>query len=110
MVNALLGLILLLALVNIVCLVVLLYRISRTSGGNAEQAVREELRQGREESAQAARDLREEVSQALKSASDTTIRTIGEMALLQRSQLVDALGELKSLTEISQTQLGALRA
>jgi DNA recombination protein RmuC len=32
------------------------------------------------------------------------------MALLQRSQLVDALGELKSLTEISQTQLGALRA
>ena len=110
MVNTVLCLILVLVLANIVCLVVLLYRVSRVSGGNAEQAVREELRQGREESAQAARDLREEVAETQRSASDTTIRMIRELSSAQQTQLENVVAQLKSLNDVSQKQLEGIQA
>ncbi len=42
-----------------------------------EQTVREEFRSNRDESARAARDLREEVVSAQRSSIDTMIKTIG---------------------------------
>ena len=52
-----------------------------------EQAVRDELRFGREESAKGAKDLREEVSASQKNIVDTMVKTIGEMGKSQNDQL-----------------------
>ena len=109
MVNALVGLALLLALTNIIFFLILLNRVRRTPAGNAEQALREELRQGREESAQAARDLREEVGQVLKLASDTTVRTVGELSAAQKVQLDYVVAQMKSLNDVSQKQLEGIQ-
>jgi len=109
MVNALVGLALFLALTNIIFFLVLLNRVRRTPVGNAEQALREELRQGREESSQAARDLREEVAQVLKLASDTTVRTIGELSSAQKIQLDYVVAQMKSLNDVSQKQLEGIQ-
>ena len=110
MVNALIGLALFLALTNIIFLVVVLSRVRRTPGGNAEQALREELRQGREESAQAARDLREEVAQVLKLATDTTVRTVGDLTSAQKIQLDYVVAQMKSLNDVSQKQLEGIQS
>ncbi|MGA9179198.1 MAG: hypothetical protein WBZ05_18315, partial [Desulfobacterales bacterium] len=57
--------------VSALLLIFALIRMKSNKGSKIEQAVRDELRFGREESAKRARDLREEVSASQKNIVDT---------------------------------------
>jgi len=88
-------------------LIILLFlRISykRASKG-VEQTVREEFRSNRDESARAARDLREEVVRAQKSSIDTMIQTIGELGNLQRDKLESVERRIRELTGSNETRI-----
>jgi DNA recombination protein RmuC len=75
------------AVINTALLVIVLVRALAARGDESERAVREELRTGREESARAAKDLREEVSGSLKEVSETITRTMGELGKHQTERL-----------------------
>ena len=110
MLEILVWLIVFLSLVNGVFLVILLWRLSTARRPDeAEKAVREELRAGRDESTKAARGLREEVGGGLKSTADTIAKTIGQMGALQKTQLEAVAMQLKDLTETNQSTLESLR-
>ncbi len=72
--SALLAALLVLAVVNAVLLMIVLMRSSRT--GQDSVALRDELRQGRDEARTAARESREELSTSLKSANETLATTL----------------------------------
>jgi DNA recombination protein RmuC len=94
-------------LVNLVLLAVLVWR-SRV--GPIERAVREELRQGRDEVTRSGRDLREELGQGLKSSADTLVKAVGELGALQRGQL-DAFGtQLATMRESTERRLDGARS
>ncbi len=99
-----------LSLLNAVLLVILLLRSRAGPGDQAERAVREELRSGREEATKAARELREEVTGGLNSVADTIARTMGEMGNLQKVQLEAVNKQIKDLTDTNQSRIDALRA
>lgn len=69
-----------------VLFVVLLVRSSRLTQ-RAAHALRDELREGREEASRAARESREELSKGLRSANETLLATLTGMGELQRTQL-----------------------
>ncbi|HET9766526.1 MAG TPA: DNA recombination protein RmuC [Thermoanaerobaculia bacterium] len=81
----------------------------RLEQGRLEQALRGDLRAGREESSQAARALREELAQALERSGDTQLRAMGEMATLQRGLLQDNTRQVEALTLATQTALEGVR-
>ena len=95
----------------IVLLIILLFL--KTSYKRAikevEQTVREEFRSNRDESARAARDLREEVVSAQKSYIETMIQTIGELGSLQRNKLESVERRIKELTESNEARIEKLR-
>jgi len=71
--------------VSAMLLIIVLIRMRSDGSSKIEQAVRDELRFGREESSKSARDLREEVSASQKNVVDTMVRAIGEMEIAKRS-------------------------
>jgi DNA recombination protein RmuC len=79
-------------------------------GSNIEQAVRDELRFGREESAKGARDLREEVSASQKNIVDTMVKIIGEMGKSQNDQLESIAKRIQELTESNTKGIEKLRS
>ena len=82
----------------------------RSNGSfGVEQAIREEFRVAREESAQAARNLREEVSGGQKSSMDTLVKTIGEMRKSQSDQLGSIARRIQELTASNASGLETLR-
>jgi len=95
----------------IVLLIILLFL--KTSYKRAikevEQTVREEFRSNRDESARAARDLREEVVGAQRSAIETMIQTIGELGNLQRDKLESVERRIKELTDSNEARIEKLR-
>ncbi len=95
----------------IVLLIILLFL--KTSYNRAikevEQTVREEFRSNRDESARAARDLREEVVGAQRSSIETMIQTIGELGNLQRDKLESVESRIKELTNSNETRIEKLR-
>ena len=107
---ALLTTVLALLIVNAVIVLATLKRVSQLRTNDSNQIVRDELRQGREESGKAARDLREEVGQALKSTSDTTVKTVGELAHSQEGRLVAVATEINRLTDSNSHQLETVRS
>ena len=94
---------------SVALLVALLVRSSRAFDG-AGAALRDELRAGRDETRQAARELREEVSGGLKSANDTLSTTLSNMGKLQQTQLEGMTKQLKELSESNQHSLDRIRA
>lgn len=100
---------LILAAVSIVLLILILRRKRADVNVGVEQAVREDLRTGREESAKAARDLRDEVSAGQKSAVDTMVRTIGEMGKAQNEQLESIGRRIQQLIGSNETRIEKLR-
>ena len=109
MINALMWLGCTLSAVSIVLLILILRRSKADAIGEVEQAVREELRTGREESAKASRDLREEVSAGQKSSVDTLVKTIGEMGKSQGGQLDSIARRIQELTESNEVRIEKLR-
>jgi DNA recombination protein RmuC len=92
-----------------VLLIVVTWRLFRRGRDETEHAVREEMRGQREESLKAARELREEVGGGFKSASDTIVKTVGEMGNLQKAQLEAVAKQLKDLTDTNQSGIDSLR-
>jgi DNA recombination protein RmuC len=90
---------------NAVLLVLLLLASRRVNRGDAEAALRDELRAGREESARAARALREELAGGTQATNRALSDTLSGMIDLQKTQL-EALA--KRVTEFSETNRVAL--
>ena len=90
---------------------VLLLRLSgRKTSGDAEQAVREELRDGREEAAKRSHELREEVSGSLSKTAQTLSGTVGQLGSVQKQQLEAVTTQVQALVETNQQRLEGLRA
>jgi DNA recombination protein RmuC len=86
-----------------------LIKLNSKGSSGVEQAIREELRFGREESAEAARNLREEVSAGQKLSTDTMVKTIGEMRRSQRDRLGSIAQRIQELTVSNTSGLETLR-
>ena len=99
---------LLLVAANTVLLAVVLVRSSRGTGG-AGEPLREELRAGREEAGQAARETREEIANALASGNETLSKTLAGIGEVQRTQLDGMTKQVKELAESSEASLGRIR-
>lgn len=99
-----------LLVVSTLLLIVILIRLRSAGTGTVEQAVREELRFGREESANAAKDLRQEVFSSQKYALDTMVKTIGEMGKAQSDQLESIAKHIRELTESNKAGIDKLRS
>jgi len=91
-----------LAVVNAALLVFVLLRTSREDHSSL---LRDELRQGREESGRAARESRDELATGLKAANDTLATTLTGLSEVQRTQL-DAM--TKRLDELSKANTQSL--
>lgn len=86
-----------------------LKKLKSNGSSGVEQAIREEFRVAREESAHAARNLREEVSGGQKSSMDTLVKTIGEMRKSQSDQLGSIAQRIQELTASNTSGLETLR-
>ena len=89
-------------------LVILLF--FRSKPNKSDTAVREELRTGRSESAQAARDLREEVAATLNKTTESVTKTIDQLGSRQKEQLVEVTSQVKQLTDESRSRIEGLRS
>jgi DNA recombination protein RmuC len=91
----------------------ILRRTSNRQSAEVEQAIREELRTSREEASTAARNLRQEIHQALAttlaSTADTLVKAIGEIGSQQKGHLEALTTELRNLTDGTQNRLEAIR-
>jgi hypothetical protein len=79
-------LVLLVGAANVVLLIVVLFRLPRKRE-DRDNALRVELRAGREEASRAARDSRDEISKNLRDANETLSNTLTSMGEVQRAQL-----------------------
>ncbi len=105
--NLLLALVALLAVLN----VLILARVfSSKSSGSAEQAVRSELREGRDEAAKRSHELREEVSGSLDKTAQTLSTTMSQLGSVQKQQLEGVTTQVQALVETNQQRLDGLRS
>jgi DNA recombination protein RmuC len=95
---------------SVLVLIFVLIRLRTNGNTKFEQSVREELRFGREESAQGARDLRKEVSVSQKNILDTMVKTVGEMGKSQYDQLQSIAKRVQELTESNTVSIEKLRS
>jgi DNA recombination protein RmuC len=89
----------------------LLNRLDVLEKGNerTERAVKEEIARQREETANQARALREELGVSVKSVGDSAINSLGEIGKAQRGQLETVASQLAKLVESNERKLGELR-
>jgi DNA recombination protein RmuC len=95
--------------ISALLLILVLIKLKTNASSGVEETVRKELRLGREESAKAAKDLREEVSAGQKFSLDTMVRTIGEMGKSQNDQLNSIARLIRELMESNRTGIEKLR-
>ena len=105
--DLLLVLVIALAVLN---LALLLRLMGRASSNSAEQAMRSELRDGREEAAKRSHELREEVSGSLDKTAQTLTSTVGQLGNVQKQQLESVTAQVQALVETNQQRLEGLRA
>ncbi|MBT5228349.1 MAG: DNA recombination protein RmuC [Proteobacteria bacterium] len=105
--DLLLVLVIALAVINLALLVRLM---GRASSNSAEQAMRSELRDGREEAAKRSHELREEVSGSLDKTAQTLTATVGQLGNVQKQQLESVTAQVQALVETNQQRLEGLRA
>ena len=105
--DLLLVMVIVLAVANLALIVRLM---ARASSNNAEQAVRSELRDGREEAAKRSHELREEVSGSLDKTAQTLSTTVGQLGNVQKQQLESVTTQVQALVETNQQRLEGLRA
>jgi len=70
---------------------------------------KKQLNQMREDSGAHAKSLREEVIHSLKNSTDTQIKSMGEMGIMQRDQLDGFSKQLLVLTQTNEQKLEAMR-
>ena len=105
--DLLLVLVIALAVMN---LALLLRLMGRASSNSAEQAMRSELRDAREEAAKRSHELREEVSGSLDKTAQTLTNTVGQLGNVQKQQLESVTAQVQALVETNQQRLEGLRA
>ena len=105
--DLLLVLVIALAVMN---LALLLRLMGRASSNSAEQAMRSELRDAREEAAKRSHELREEVSGSLDKTAQTLTNTVGQLGNVQKQQLESVTAQVQALVEVNQQRLEGLRA
>jgi DNA recombination protein RmuC len=76
----------------------------------ADRLVREEMARGREEAATSARQVREEVTGAVKALNDSLVTSVGQLGAHQKMHLDAFAAQLVTLTESNEKRLGDLRA
>ncbi|MDH4185984.1 MAG: DNA recombination protein RmuC [Nitrospira sp.] len=108
--DAIFWFILVVVIVNSVLLAVLLYRSSQKPYEGLDKTLREEFRAGRQESSNASRELREELSGGLKSGNETLSTTLSSLGQLQQTQLEGLTKQLKDLTESIYSSLERARS
>jgi DNA recombination protein RmuC len=96
--------------ISALVLIFVLIKLKENTSTSIEQAVREELRLGREESAAAAKNFREEVSAGQKLSMDTMVRTIAEMSNSQNHQLESIARLIQDLTQSNRVEIEKLRS
>jgi DNA recombination protein RmuC len=74
-----------------------------------ERSVRDEIARNREETGNAIRQTREELSNALKEFNDSIVKSMGEMAKLQKDELTVFSGRLETLTKTNEQKLDTMR-
>lgn len=97
------------SLVILVLVGLILWRLPARGGKTAEQVIREEIRDGREEAMHSARSLREEVVASQKSANDTVIQVTGEMKKSQKDSLDSVEKQIKEFSEMNEAKIGGMR-
>ena len=105
--NLLLAFIAVLIVVNLAILVRL---ITRKDANHAEQTVRSELREGRDEAAKRSHELRAEVAGSLDKTAQTLSTTMGQLGNVQKQQLEGVTTQVQALVETNQQRLEGLRA
>lgn len=98
-----------LSVVNLGMLLYLVLRVSPALSRSVRGAVEEDLRKGREESATAARNLREEVSSGLGSMSGSLSSILANAGKQQQDQLSAFSGQLRELTDANARALDMIR-
>jgi DNA recombination protein RmuC len=107
--DAVLLLLLVLALGNAALLVLLLGRSGR-GGRDRPDALRDELRLTREEAGRAAAASRDELAKGMASGNATLALTLKSMGEVQQAQLAGVSAGLKQLSESNQASLDRIRA
>ncbi|MFH1060922.1 MAG: DNA recombination protein RmuC [Pseudomonadota bacterium] len=94
----------------VLLLIVLLVQLSRLKNANAlDTALREGLAAGRQESAEQARLLRDEVAESLKRLSEALTQSADRSAAAQEAQLTRMGGQLEVLRKILESQFQQFR-
>ncbi len=101
--------ILVLALLNTGAILLLILRPPSSLTSGIRKAVDEDLRKGREESAGAARSLREEVSTGLTGLGENLSNTLANSGRVQQEQLTGFSTQLRELTESNNRALEQIR-
>lgn len=74
-----------------------------------ERTVRDEIARNREETGNSLRQTREELSNALKDFNDSIVKSMGEMAKIQKEELTVFSGHLETLTKTNEQKLDTMR-
>jgi DNA recombination protein RmuC len=86
--------------------------LERLSNGQerGERLLREEMARGREEAARGSQQVREEVTAVVKGWGDSTVNSIGQLGLQQKSQFDTFAKQLVTLTDSNEKRMNELRA
>ena len=97
--------------IALIALLVLLLRRGGGAGdvGALERALRAELKDAREESAKAARALREEIAGGQKATTESLVNTLGELRAGQAERLERIEGRVNELTKTVNERLREIR-
>ncbi len=101
--------ILVLAALNTAGILIFLFRPPARLSQGVRKAVEEDLRKGREESAGAARNLREEVSTGLATMGESLSKNLANSSTSQQEQLSSFSAQLKALSESNSRALDSIR-
>jgi DNA recombination protein RmuC len=107
--TALLGACLVLLVVNLLVIWRVLKAASAQPGDRLLGALQAELREARKETADSARQLREELGVSQKSGAELVISAVAKMGTAQREALDSVTGEIKSLAGANEQRLEQLR-
>ncbi len=94
---------------NFIVAVAMAVRVFYPRSAGSRDELRAELRLARQESGDAARNLREEVAGGLRSTGDSVTRTLSDMTGLQKAQLESVATRLENLAETNQAAIQRLR-
>jgi DNA recombination protein RmuC len=101
------------SLALLVVVLVMLWRVLKATsaqpGSQVVSALQAELREARKETADSARQLREELGVSQKGGAELVVRAVREMGTTQREALDSVTGEIKSLAGSNEQRLEQLR-